>query len=164
MQHSYVYTAPLNVQRSIRFVSIAAGNDHLLALTSKGRTFAHAINLKANTFGQLGLRKIDIPDHSLPFGHPHIYTARVPLELTPKSVADPYANATPSKRRSSEPDDVPAQAQPEHDDSNIRFSDRLFEVPALKGVKVEAIAAGASTSFAKVSGGRVLGWGANQFG
>ncbi|KAI0086302.1 regulator of chromosome condensation 1/beta-lactamase-inhibitor protein II [Irpex rosettiformis] len=145
-----------------KFVSIAAGENHLLALTSKGRTFAHPINLKANTFGQLGLRKFDVPDPSMPIGQPHIHSARVSLQLTPKSIADPYANASPSKRQDST--GASAQAQPEYDDSSIRFSDRLFEIPALKGVNIKAIAAGTNTSFAKTTNGRVLGWGANQFG
>ena len=50
------------------------------------------------------------------------------------------------------------------DDRTIRWSDRLFEVPALKDVKVDRIAAGARSSFAKTPNGRVLGWGANDYG
>lgn len=143
-----------------RFVSIAAGNDHLLALTSSGRTFAHPINLYANTHGQLGFRKFDVPDRSLPPGHAHLHSARLAVELTPKSIADPFANATPSIRRSSGATD----ANQALDDSTIKFSDRLFEVPALRGVNVDAIAAGGRSSFVKTGAGRVLGWGANQFG
>ncbi|KAI0693747.1 RCC1/BLIP-II [Cytidiella melzeri] len=144
-----------------KFVSISAGTNHLLALTSSGRTFAHAIDMKANTFGQLGFRKFDVPDRSLPPGHPHLHHARVSIELTPKSISDPYANTSSSRRQTSQ---VVSDAQPDFDDSHIRFSDKLFEVPALKGVKVETIATGSRSSFAKTSDGRVLGWGANQFG
>lgn len=141
-----------------RFVAIAAGKDHMLALTNTGRTFAHPINLQANAYGQLGMRKVDIPDHAHD-GHPHLHHIRKELDLTPKAIADPYAKATPAIRRSSD-----AQATKQTiDDSSIHFSDKLFEVPALKGIKVDRIAAGARSSFV-LSGGRVLGWGANEFG
>ncbi|THH01701.1 hypothetical protein EW026_g1034 [Hermanssonia centrifuga] len=49
-------------------------------------------------------------------------------------------------------------------DDSIHFSDKLFEVPALKGVKIDQVAAGARSSFVKTTNGRVLGWGANEFG
>lgn len=147
-----------------RFTSIAAGSDHLLALTSSGRTFAHPISMNANSHGQLGFRRFDVPSPAtagLPHGH-----ARVPVELTPKSIADPYAKASPAIRRvSASPDEHGAAgAAGGLDDKSIRFSDRLFEVPALKGVYVDRIAVGARTSFAKTTSGRVLGWGANEFG
>lgn len=135
-------------------MAISAGRDHLLALTNTGRTFAHPISRKANDYGQLGLRKVDVPDRSAAAaGHAH---ARTPLELTPKSVADPYAKSTPAVRRTS------VQAAPA--DASIRFCDRLFELPALQGVHVAQIATGARSSFVRTSHGRVLGWGANEFG
>lgn len=130
-------------------------------MTNKGRTFAHPVNLKANAYGQLGLRKVDVPDHS----QPHLRQSRTQLDLVPKSVSDPYAKATPAIRRSA--DSAPSassEALPTVDDSSIHFSDKLFEVPALKGVEVDQIATGSRSSFAKTTNGRVLGWGANQFG
>ncbi|CAL1704214.1 unnamed protein product [Somion occarium] len=147
--------------RHEKLVSIAAGNDHLLGLTSAGRTFAHPINLKANDYGQLGFRKFDVPDHAPhhigihPPGH-----IRIPVELTPKSIADPYAKSTPTIRSSS----VDSRPEVELDDSSIRFSDKLFEIPALKGIWVDQIAAGGRSSYAKTADGRVLGWGANEYG
>ncbi|TFY62418.1 hypothetical protein EVJ58_g3879 [Rhodofomes roseus] len=148
-----------------KFVAIAAGSDHLLALSSSGRTFAHPVTLKANTHGQLGFRKFDIPapasaEHS--FGH-----ARLPVELTPKSIADPYAKSTPSIRQapsSNEVKDANTELLASLDDKSIRFSDKLSEVPALRGIHVDGIAAGSRNSFAKTTDGRVLGWGANEFG
>ena len=121
-----------------RFVEIAAGSDHLLALTSAGRTFAHPVTLKANTHGQLGFRKFDIPapasaEH--PFGH-----ARLSIELTPKSIADPYAKSTPAIRQApstEESKDQNVVLLASLDDRTIRFSDKLFEVPALRGVHVD---------------------------
>ncbi|KZT74173.1 RCC1/BLIP-II protein [Daedalea quercina L-15889] len=148
-----------------KFVDIAAGSDHLLALTSAGRTFAHPVTLKANTYGQLGFRRFDIPAPAAaehPFGH-----ARLPIELTPKSIADPYAKATPAIRQtpsSGEVKDENAELLATLDDRSIRFSDKLFEVPALRGIHIDGIAAGSRSSFAKTSSGRVLGWGANEFG
>ncbi|EKM55652.1 uncharacterized protein PHACADRAFT_121379 [Phanerochaete carnosa HHB-10118-sp] len=144
-----------------RFVSISAGKDHILALTNTGRTFAHPINLQANAYGQLGMRKVDVPDHSHD-GHPHLHHIRKQLDLTPKAIADPYAKSTPAVRRATEPTESKS-LELAVNDSSIHFSDRLFEVPALEGVKVDRIAAGARSSFV-LSGGRVLGWGANEFG
>ncbi|THH33021.1 hypothetical protein EUX98_g1164 [Antrodiella citrinella] len=144
-----------------KFVSISAGNNHLLALTSSGRTFAHPINLNANSHGQMGSRKFDVPNHSS-ITHPH---ARRPLELTPKAVADPYAKSTPAIRRTSTSDAPPSNdGVASFDDSSIHFSDRLFEIPALRGIQVEKIVAGGRSSFVKTSQGRVIGWGANEFG
>ncbi|KAI0336350.1 RCC1/BLIP-II [Cubamyces sp. BRFM 1775] len=159
------------LKRGEKFVQISAGTDHMLALTSEGRTFAHPITLNANSHGQLGFRRCDVPapadlEHlDLPHKHP-----RVPLELTPKSIADPYAKASPAIRpASSTPKNLEAfigkeAAAAELNDSNIRFSDKLFEIPALKGVKVDRIATGGRSSFVKTTDGKVLGWGANEFG
>ncbi|KAM5539051.1 hypothetical protein V8D89_007274 [Ganoderma adspersum] len=160
------------LKRGERFVQISAGSDHLLALTSNGRTFAHPITLNANSHGQLGFRKCDVPSPAdLKHVHqPHQQRPRVHLELTPKSLVDPYAKSAPAVRPT-----AAAVRNPEAligreaaiagvDDTSIRWSDRLFEVPALKDVKVDRVAAGARSSFVKTPNGRVLGWGANDFG
>lgn len=141
-------------------MSISAGNDHLLALTSSGRTFVHPINLNANSHGQMGSRKFDVPDHSS-VTHPH---ARKTFELTPKSIADPYVKSTPAIRGKTSTSQSASNEVTLLDDSSIHFSDRLFEIPALKGVQVDKIATGSRSSFVKTSQGRVLGWGANDFG
>ncbi|OJT08890.1 Protein FMP25, mitochondrial [Trametes pubescens] len=159
------------LKRGERFVQISAGTDHMLAVTSEGRTFAHPITLSANSHGQLGFRKCDVPspvdlEHfHLPHKHP-----RIPLELTPKSIADPYAKASPATRPASSPARSSEALVGKEavavglDEANIRFSDRLFEVPALKGVKVDRVATGGRSSFVKTAAGKVLGWGANEFG
>ncbi|TFK72204.1 RCC1/BLIP-II [Pluteus cervinus] len=144
-RESYVFWHSLN-----SIISITAGQSHLLALTSKGRVFAHPVNLKANVYGQLGFRNLDIPNPS----HSHALEnspSRVPLELVPKSLAN-----TRSLSASNNSDNI--------DDRSIRFCPSFFEIPALKGVEIVQIAAGGQTSFARTTSGRVLGWGANQFG
>ncbi|KAG2014091.1 hypothetical protein CC2G_010937 [Coprinopsis cinerea AmutBmut pab1-1] len=143
-----------------KFTSLAAGNNHLLALTSKGRTFAHPINKKANRHGQLGFRKFAIPDPSAQItgqdSHLHV-------ELTPKSLADPYGKASRAVRVKSE---VPPYEDDlaNIDDSSIRFCPFIYELPVLKGVDVAQITAGSRSSFVRTTTGRVLGWGANEFG
>jgi len=152
-----------------KFISIAAGSDHLLALTSSGRTFAHPFTLGSNSHGQLGFDKFDVPKR--PSGEqsqrPHGHT-RIPVELTPKAIADPYAKSSPAIRRvtssTQEQSEASGNSASEWDDRDIRSSDRLFEVPALRGVQVDQIAAGSRNSFVKTKSGRVLGWGANEFG
>lgn len=138
----------------------------MLALTSTGRTFAYPINIKANANGQLGLRKFDIPapQTTSPF------SSRVPVELVPKIVSDPYSKASPYNRVEATPPSTPVAVSvpgvlPGIDDNNLRFCDRLFEVPSLKGIRVAQAVAGGRTSFVRtIEEGRVLGWGANEYG
>ncbi|KAG2158456.1 regulator of chromosome condensation 1/beta-lactamase-inhibitor protein II [Suillus bovinus] len=145
-----------------KFVSISAGRNHLLALTSSGRTMVHPMNKNANTYGQLGLRKFDIP--TPPGSIDTVSPTRIPVELVPRAVVDPFATASPVSR--SAPTSVPPPISTNIDgidDEHIRFSDALFEVPSLQGIKVSQIAAGGRTSFVISDSGRVLGWGANEF-
>ncbi|KAJ3504015.1 hypothetical protein NLJ89_g8163 [Agrocybe chaxingu] len=144
------------------FVSIAAGQNHLLALTSKGRVFAHPINKWANYYGQLGFRKFSIPD---PTAHGHInhqHDAHLHVELIPKSLADPFINSSRAPRA------VPTAFTSDNltavDDKNIRFCSHLFEIPVLRGVEAAQIAAGSKSSFVRTPTGRVLAWGANEHG
>jgi alpha-tubulin suppressor-like RCC1 family protein len=137
-----------------RFTSIDAGSDHLLAITSKHRTFVHPVNKNANAYGQLGLRKFEIPDPTVPH--------QLEVELIPKSIADPFVKSSRLSRPSPSP--TISDNLVGIDDSNIRFCPRLFEIPVLKGVDVLQIAAGGRTSFVRTTTGRILGWGANEYG
>jgi len=90
------------------------------------------------------------------------------VELKPKSLADPYMKTSSAARVS-----VTSSAQ-DHlkekdnlaglDDKTIRFCPFLFEVPILKDIDVVEVTAGGRTSFVRTKAGRVLGWGANEFG
>lgn len=143
-----------------RITSIAAGRDHLLALTSSGRTFVHPITKDANTHGQLGFRKFDIPDLSSTTA----VASRLDLELTPRVIADPYAKSSRYAREPSPSAAAPTSVSGNLDDTTLNFSDRFFEVPALRDVRAVQIAAGARSSFVRTDTGRVLGWGANDYG
>ena len=142
------------------FISIAAGSNHLLALTSRGRTYAHPVNKDANSHGQLGLQKIEIPAPSGLMDDAD--RSRVAVELVPQSPADPHAKTSPLPRESSPT--VASEHPDVIDDRHIRFSDALLEIPSLRGVNVSQIAAGGRSSFVNTSSGRVLGWGANEHG
>lgn len=123
----------------------------------------HPVNKNANTHGQLGLRKFDIP--AVPSSTDIVSPPRIPVELVPRAVADPFATASPFSRSAALA--VPSSTSTNIDgidDQHIRFSDALFEIPSLKGIKVSQIAAGDRTSFVMTDSGRVLGWGANEFG
>lgn len=119
------------------------------------------MTLNANTHGQLGFRKLDLPGRGA-------HSARVALKLRPKALTDPYRKASPKSRRAPTSDITgKSGAEDERvdvDDESIRFSDQLFEVPALRDVLADRIAAGSRSSFVKTKNGRVLGWGANEFG
>lgn len=157
-QHYAELTPNETLSRREKFISISAGADHLLALTSSGRVFSHPVTKNANSHGQLGVRTFDVPDYSSDPANP----SRLPVELIPKSLADPFSKSSPLSR--------PAAARTQSsnldavDDRHIRFCDRLFEVPALRGIDVDQIAAGKRSSFVKTANGRVLGWGANEYG
>ena len=141
---------------AVRFTSIAAGSHHLIALTSQGRTFAHPVTRLANFHGQLGLRKISVPV-------PADVSKCVPLELTPQTTRD--AGINPVMRN---PDFYLTEAKlPDtvNHGQTVGLCDRLFEVPALRGVGVQQAVAGDRTSFVVTRrDGRVLGWGANEYG
>jgi hypothetical protein len=125
-------------------------------MTSKSRIFGHPVNKNANAYGQLGFRKFEIPDITVKA------KSHMEVELIPKSIADPYAKSSRLSRPS------PAPTISDNlvgiDDSSIRFCPHLFEIPVLKGVDVAQIAAGGRSSFARTRTGRVLGWGANEYG
>jgi hypothetical protein len=86
----------------------------------------------------------------------------VEVELIPKSLADPYANASRAARAT--PTTFTSGNLADIDDRDIRFCPKLFEVPVLRGVEAAQIAAGSRTSFLRTKTGRVLAWGANDFG
>lgn len=133
-----------------RFVSVAVGEHHLLALTSNGRTFAHPLSHKANLYGQLGIRHLEFSEAGNSYA----------IDLVPDIVNDPYALSSPRGRTPS-----PRQVTPGVVESkDLRGCNVMFEVPSLSGVRVSQIAAGSRTSFARTFDGRVLGWGANEFG
>lgn len=142
------------------FTNITAGRDHVVALTSAGRVFSHPVNMNANSHGQLGLRKVDL---LAPSGSPSDGSSgRMAVELNPKAIADPYAKSSQFSRiRVS---NGPAENSDTIDDETIRFCDSFFEIPALKGIKVSQIAAGGRSTYVNTDAGRVLGWGANEFG
>ncbi|KAJ7172661.1 regulator of chromosome condensation 1/beta-lactamase-inhibitor protein II [Mycena filopes] len=121
-----------------KFKSISAGRDHLLALTSTGRTFACPITTNANVCGQLGF---------------NVPTLRSPYNV-PKSLASSSYDAATSLGPTPE----------QGDDSGIRFCTTLYEIPILKGVEMAQVTAGARSSFARTPSGKVLAWGANEHG
>ncbi|KAL5490451.1 hypothetical protein ACEPAI_5284 [Sanghuangporus weigelae] len=145
-----------------KFISISAGTEHLLALTSKGRTFAHPMSKNANSYGQLGIRRISLPKDSGSSS-----TNRIAVDLVSKAVTDSYANISRTKRivapTTEELEQESAPSEPE--EPSIRYCDRLFEVPSLKGIKIAQAVAGARSSFVRTEAdGRVLAWGANEYG
>ena len=127
----------------------------------------HSITKNANSHGQLGFRKFDTPD---PSSASATSASRLHVELTPRAVTDPYAqNSRYARRESSSPAGggglrPVSENLVDVDDRNLKFSDRFFEVPALRGVRVVQIAACARSSFVRTDTGRVLGWGANDYG
>ncbi|CCO26128.1 aminopeptidase 2 [Rhizoctonia solani AG-1 IB] len=142
------------LNRGEKFTSISAGRDHLLALTSHGRTFSLPISLSANNYGQLGFRKITIPDST---SEDPSTAPRIPIELTPRILEDPHALATPFVRTGQ-------TASSTYVDSGIGFCDILFEIPSLRGLKIAQALAGDRCSYVRTKDGRVLTWGANSFG
>ena len=156
-------------------MSIQAGQDHLVALTSKGRVYSLPVSVNANSHGQLGLRHVSVAKSI----HPLTFEA---IELNPKVLKDPYATSTPYTRQINNmpiPDFLNPSPQPSlspsapvsgaapsvEDDTSIRFATTLHEVPSLCGIQVsQAVAGGRSTYVRTEKDGRVLAWGANEYG
>lgn len=105
------------------------------------------------------MRKISLPSSSS--------SDRVAVDLVPKAVTDPYANTARTQRikRVEADPEKEETVLPELQKTDIHFCDRLFEVPSLKGIKVAQAVAGARSSYVRTAGeGRVLAWGANEYG
>jgi len=115
------------------------------------------VNKEANQYGQLGFRSFEISDPVAVVLKTKPNNLKV--ELRPKSIRDTSgktARITPSSDVTTDLSNI--------DDSTIHWCTRLYEIPALCGVEVSQIAAGARNSFIRTATGRVLGWGANDHG
>ena len=82
------------------------------------------------------------------------------IDLVPDAVKDPYALTSPRGRVSSPRQTIPSVVDPK----DLEGCNVLFEIPALNEIRIAQIATGSRTSFARTPDGRVLGWGANEFG
>ncbi|KAK4048724.1 hypothetical protein OIO90_005717 [Microbotryomycetes sp. JL221] len=171
---------------------VVAGDNHLLALTSTGRTFALPLNMSANSYGQLGVRKVQLLSlHSSALSSGAVQTTLAPPSdinepqpvpmpkkldplLLPPSGQSPEPLGQPQKAISApiipvDNDGGPTSLAPDEEtqtalERDIRFCTVLHEIPALKNVKIAEIAAGSRHSLARLEDGRVLGWGANGYG
>lgn len=161
-------------------MSISAGKSHLLALTSAGRAFASPVSLSANHSGQLAVRRVAlrlssapddapltelIPDLSVnekrweipppPAKLDPLLLPHKPAQVAPTiSVVEPVLPEQPLS---------PAEVDPSISRA-IRFCTTLHEIPALRGIHISELVAGADHSLARTPEGRVLGWGANNYG
>ncbi|CAH7686288.1 regulator of chromosome condensation 1/beta-lactamase-inhibitor protein II, partial [Phakopsora pachyrhizi] len=170
---------PLDRRES--FTSIAAGDNHLLALTSDGRTFASPVNLDANDHGQLGVKRVRIN---------YSESQSESIELAPTAIEDfmhtnkqrlkqNQARITQQLKLSSEQqvDQPPPESEDSHTTSDppkpsardttvqsSTFCTILHEIPELRSANVIDIACGSSHSLVRTSSGEVYGFGANQFG
>lgn len=176
-------------------MSLTAGTHHLLALTSAGRSFALPLDLQANAFGQLGVRRVQllsVHPSALSSGAYSATLAPPPSINEPAPLPGPPAKLDPlllpvKAGKTPEPLGIPDRAVSApivpvdndtytipklHEDDeiqtaleqDIRFATILHEIPALRGVEIAELAAGARHSLARLKDGRVLGWGANGYG
>ncbi|KAK4053677.1 hypothetical protein OIV83_001333 [Microbotryomycetes sp. JL201] len=173
---------------------VVAGEAHLLALSSAGRTFAMPLDFSANSHGQLGVRRVQLlslhpstvssgavqttlaPPADINDPQPIPMPKKLDPLLLPPSGKSPEPLGQPQKAISAPvipvdndgPADVASIAQDEQSQTalerDIRFCTVLHEIPALKGVKIAELAAGSRHSLARLEDGRVLGWGANGYG
>lgn len=148
-----------------RFVSIAAGKHHLLALSRGGTVWSIPVDEHANAYGQLGYSQTALnaaPDADAK------QVESIDWRLEPKIVArKKLAGASPSAI----PDatlDVPTAGLPAGSvwvpPSSIRFATQLRPIPSLRDVEMAQIAAGLEHSAARTPGGRVVTWGRNTHG
>jgi hypothetical protein len=82
------------------------------------------------------------------------------VDLVPDVAKDPYALSSPRGRAPTPRQTIPNAVELK----DLEGCNVLFEIPALNGIRISQIATGSRTSFVRTSDGRVLGWGANEFG
>lgn len=164
-----------------RFTSISAGDHHLLAITSNGRTFATPVDLQANSHGQLGVKQVKLmkttqESFTVPLTPTALsnaesdkssnrelprqlaWLADKPLSEKQSGIHDiTNGSLTPSPDSVHLPSDLVPENAPD-------FCSTLHEVPALRNVKVVEVACGSRHSLFRTGAGDVLGLGANQFG
>ena len=121
--------------------------------------YAHPSNKKANQYGQLGFRKLKILNHTAAITSS---PSHMDVELIPNLIflADTFWN--PSRPGCITIASTVSDNIVDIYESKIRFCLSLFEIPVLRGIA--HIAAGSRTSFGRTRNGRVLGWGANEYG
>jgi alpha-tubulin suppressor-like RCC1 family protein len=170
---------------------IRAGSHHLLALSNKGRTFSAPLDTDGNAYGQLGTRRVVLgsdghfvetvmeprmlteveqrptfrqaqvlPDWALPPGLEGNSQSKKP-SMGPENRGIYVRTRTNTNDQPSEAG-VADQVVPPA--ANIRYCTTLHEIPTLKGLQVEQIAAGSDHSIARTSRGQVLGWGRQTHG
>lgn len=106
------------------------------------------------------MRQISIQDPTNAF-------TRIPVELNPVTPGDERRIRTRNVVEDASRLNQNSTIIPEDpiNDKRVGYCDRLFEVPTLRGIEIAQIATGDHTSFAVTrQHGRVLGWGANEFG
>ncbi|KAL8290644.1 hypothetical protein RQP46_002902 [Phenoliferia psychrophenolica] len=151
--------------RGERFTSISCGLDHLLAVTSKGRAFATPINLSANKYGQLGVRHVallSLHPTTLSSGSQHVslipdlmLNERAPPPPPPKRIDPlllPHGNSPPALAPQLDLDPVVAPRP------TFRAAIKLHEDEEEHSRLENDI------SVARTVDGKVLGFGANDYG
>ncbi|EPQ28181.1 uncharacterized protein PFL1_04010 [Pseudozyma flocculosa PF-1] len=187
IDHEILQPAPSSAFASgERVVDVAVGNNHLLALSTKGRAFSMPINADGNSFGQLGVRRVLLnsprtpdtkPGHTEALLEPKLFAELESDSGRPAaSLMDANALPPPSTEsgRTSKPSaDAPVQTASDptpgakpltESPASIRYCTTLHEIPALKNINIAQIAAGAEHSLARTHDGRVLAWGRQTHG
>jgi alpha-tubulin suppressor-like RCC1 family protein len=177
-------TPDVPLENGERFVSVDAGEHHVVARTDAGRAFAVPVDANANTHGQLGLRKVELSDGRATTLAPDENLERRTLGGRPASATPPTSPQllTFGDRPSQSQPPTPAPASPDvyqaerkgdgqapvvAEDVNwddVACCTRLHEIPALRGVRLAEIHAGDTHTVARTVEGRLLGWGNNSFG
>ncbi|PWN21427.1 RCC1/BLIP-II [Microstroma glucosiphilum] len=184
IDHEKISFAPsVSLARGDRLAQIAAGSSHLIALSSKGRTFSLPIDSNGNIYGQLGSRKVILNAPATPGSkatkvdavlEPRILGQASAMNLPANAVTLPSWALPPGKEAmaaKSQPKSTattPAQASApaylsEPGDS-IRFCTTLSEIPSLRQVAIADIAVGNEHNLARTHDGRVVAWGRHTHG
>lgn len=142
---------------SERFVAIAAGTHHLLALSRSGTVWSVPVDMHANAYGQLGYSQTAL--NAAPTQADAKQMHSVSRRLEPRILARKVLSSEPSELSSDLPEGMAWM-----DPSNIRFATQLRPIPSLQDVPMAQIAAGAEHSAARTPSGRVLAWGRNSHG
>lgn len=179
------------LSRGETICDIRAGSHHLLALSSKGRTFSSPLDTDGNAYGQLGTRRIILgtkENYVETLMEPRMLTEMeqkpvfnqtqvLPAWALPPGLEGNTKTNKPSTgpenrgifvrartNTNEKPNEAGVSDQVIEPAANIRYCTTLHEIPTLKGVQVAQIAAGSDHSIVRTVTGKVLGWGRQTHG
>lgn len=165
---------PLSALKSTKFTSVAAGQHHLLALSSTGAVWGHAVSERANWTGQLAdltdvggeagvLQSQDSIDWTTRHREAGLQITKTVDPFIREFLPTPGQSVDPSQGLNPVPVTTARGLQPAED---VHWSSTIHPIPVLESlhIPVTQVAASNNASYLLLANQRVLSFGSNSFG